>query len=211
MSLIRQRNLLLHLLNLLHSCFIFYYCSVSICPDPVKLNQVRFSLHVAVVISFCHLKPDSELTEVITPQILSALLSNERFWVSQQFKDIVQGLTCHADNLIVRPPSELCTARAPEPDLLDVVQFLMMPDRYEDKVLPVIVVSVMIAVVDLQPLPLHFPIIWQKHHAHDLLYGEGLFRAVLLPFPLIWHGVQRNDFVLIRCARWNITHRTIFE
>lgn len=81
----------MHLLNLVLYCYVFVIVVLSlICPDPVKLNQGRFSLHVAVVIRFSHLKPDGELPEVITPQILSALLSNERFWVSQQFKNIAQ-------------------------------------------------------------------------------------------------------------------------
>lgn len=169
------------------------------------------SFFLTIVICVGHLEADCVLADIKATKILAALLGYKFFRFRQQLQYVVQFLPRHPSDLVICPPTELCTARAPEPDLLDIVQFLMMPDRHEDKVLPVIVVSVMIAVVDLQPLPLHFPIIWQKHHAHDLLYGEGLFRAVLLPFPLIWHGVQRNDFVLIRCARWNITHRTIFE
>ena len=187
----------MHLLDLVLYCYVFVIVVLSlICPDPVKLNQGRFSLHVAVVMRFSHLKPDGELPEVITPQILSALLSNERFWVSQQFKDIVQGLTCHAGNLIVRLSAKLLPIRIPKPHLLYFVKSSMVPDWYTDKVLPVVVMGVMIAVVYLITLTLHLPIIRKEGHAHQLLYRESLLRPILPPLPLVRQRIQRDDFII---------------
>ena len=165
--------------------FLLFCCVnlVSFHSDPVVMDLGGIFSFVLVVICVSHLKTDGITSQIITSQIFSTLLRYEFFLSCQQFQNIVQGLTCHTCDLIVCPPPELLPLRTPKPHLLDIIQFFVMPDRHTDKILPEIIVSVVVTVMNLILFPLRIPIIWEEDYAHNLLYCEGLLASILPLFP----------------------------